>query len=47
MLAEKLNWNGVWSGGSLPDGSCVFVQADEDDFVIGKKIRPSLLPIGP
>jgi hypothetical protein len=33
-LARKLGWNGVWSGGALPDSGYAFVQASECDFAI-------------
>ena len=32
MLARKLDWKGVWSGGGLPDQGYAFVQASEHDF---------------
>ena len=35
VLAVKLDWKGVWSGGALPsENGYAFVQASESDFAI-------------
>lgn len=37
VLANKLDWSGVWDGGWLPDGQGVFVQEDGEGVVVPKK----------
>lgn len=39
-LASKLNWDGVWISGGLPDGTCVWVTDPRDArdmFTVAKK----------
>jgi hypothetical protein len=33
MFANRMNWTGTWSAGTLPSGDMVFVSTEGDQFV--------------
>jgi hypothetical protein len=36
MFANRMNWSGTWSAGTLPSGDMVFVSTEGDQFVAFK-----------